>query len=393
MRDIKVTFSLGALLVLLLCATIIGPGSQVRLPDSQYRHTPTRVLRTDFDQRIERFPEPEMPITAPGSTPLDERKEGLIQRIRAARQPQTNCQVVQPQSVVVSSQPIPMATTMSSGEPTPAPPLEGVISQGVVSQGVTGTPCLPCDAQQNRMPPAFVPHVPYYSTNYPQPQLIGDLFTRPTSKKYKLAIFVDQAPRSVTVLNWFSSHERLRTLKASSDVQVYSPNDTLYITRHQQLVPPSTFPAVVLMDQQGGMIYQGGGRDLPASPDVMWSDMCKSKQNYDSIQSGRINRYLTQQQLLQYQTTTSPVSSQYDPLPRYAQSDYEDPPCIGPDCNRPRPLRPSPDDPTDVPQPDVWPVNGPVSRLLEINYETLVALVLIVGAIGLVLYHLKQTKP
>lgn len=338
--DVRIRASLGAFAMLVGAAIVCGLMQNVQL-----RTVPMFEVRMQqpSDTRIEKYPEPEIPIGAPGFTPLDEKKEGLFDRIRARRSPTVYTTQYQPTaskcstSTVVStrtiatSQPAPMYVS----QPTPAPQLPDSLQYGesIVSQGVLQEGCVPCQPNYKNTPPAFQPHTyqPQYQPTYAQltPSLVhSDVFTRPTEKKYKLALFVDGSMKSNAVLNWFSSNANLAKLKAASDVQLYSPTDTLYLTRHQALVPRNTFPAVFVLDQRGGQIYAAGGADMPASSDTMWADIFKSKENYDSVQQGMINRMLAQQ--------SWPVnySPQYDPLPRF---NAQQPPCDDGNCDPEQP--------------------------------------------------------
>jgi hypothetical protein len=156
--------------------------------------------------------------------------------------------------------------------------------------------------------------VPIQPTPRPQPQplpITPTPATKPAAGKCELALFVDGTTKSRQLVQWFTDHKGLASLKAKCAFQAYSPDNALYQSRFAKVVSRDLFPALVFLDSDGGHIHVAGGGNLPNDAETLFQDLKKSYQLKRDMQA----------------STQQPTVDSFDapivPV-MYQQSEYQD---------------------------------------------------------------------
>ncbi len=168
----------------------------------------------------------------------------------------------------------------------------------------------------------------------PQPMVPSVSPTQlPAPKAYELAIFVDGTPRSQELLRWFDTDQSLRNVKAAANYQTYTKDSPLYRTRYASIVPPDSFPAVILQHADGGHIHAAGGNMLPATASQLMDDFRKGHDYSKQVrESDRQMTGLIGQYRYSWDRMITPSMQLSPSILAQAASDQEE--CVDGNCDR-----------------------------------------------------------
>ncbi|MGN6543764.1 MAG: hypothetical protein ACTHK7_01860, partial [Aureliella sp.] len=97
--------------------------------------------------------------------------------------------------------------------------------------------------------------------------------TLPAPKRFDLALFLDNSPRSQQIARWFDTDEQLSWIKSRCNFQVYTPDNPTYRTRLASVVGVENFPAVVLTFADGGHIHAAAEKMIPSTSSKLADDL------------------------------------------------------------------------------------------------------------------------
>lgn len=135
--------------------------------------------------------------------------------------------------------------------------------------------CVPCNN-----PPAVVAAPSGNPAVQPVPPVTPNARTpmvaKPTTPRYSIEVFVlHNDPDSETILNWFNNE--LQSWKKSTNFNVYTKDNPIYLTRFAHKIPASSFPVVLVTDPRGGDVYACDRQSRPESVRALSAAVTEAK--------------------------------------------------------------------------------------------------------------------
>ena len=280
--EIRIRLSVGLIVVAVLHAVMLGAVFTAlhRNPEPEQDSSwqvPSATPVPQISRSIEKLPEPaQVNLQAQGELKQQYGNNCPPSR-RVTRPTFTRYRVVPALPIVQPTPPLtptpaPARVTYPAepkpAEPTPAPTKPTTPTPTKPAAGAPLKPSTPT-ATSTPTPTAPAPIIIKPTFNKDEPIVAPE----PGPKRYQIALFVGNDPKSEQLTQWFSKDPSLAKLKDECEFQVYTSDNKLYRTRFEAIVPANQFPVVLFQDSTGGHIHAAGHAMLPSTPEELFDDL------------------------------------------------------------------------------------------------------------------------